>query len=1462
MATQHNTQFAVLKLHTQQPVADEKEVRQLCLAAVHLYTHAPHLFASRWDVAKLVSSIVRCTLSTPLRPAAGTPSPLLLVTPLLCVGWQVCPLPACHQLASFTEIASVTDTTWSFSAVQRVVEELHGSTDVSTGATVVLSLFNLWHRLLSLHEDLSARTTTGGVAAMHSFFCTAVHLCSPLCGAAQPASTATGGTTLCVFSGHWLSNVLASGLRDSVAVDHVVDYLFTCADGEGTDKGEKRPRTPPSLTSSTSLSHCTVHDDAFPFNKTLWVRLRTRVLLRVQKALRDTGTQMQHAWKEEGTDTILTTLAKAEPPPLCEHFAHPPLSMSSEVWERLFHRATSKSASCHSDDRSEEDVGRALSLIRKAALIEQALAHHTATKVYVRVTCEELAALFLPTAAMALRLDHTVEALQLLEWATGDVAPPKEDADPSELSSPPDVVAWCRRLRAYLSGTERSGSWPTAFSSSASRCTPPLVAQYVETATADQLTVQAALDALVTSSDVMKLRVVVDGALRVHTNWGGDLLRDPLHVVFLFSALARLQHELLNVGDVPLARGYLGTFALCLARCPCPSGLLLLLQSLHRIALAMSSLSALESTHRSQWEAVAQHTAAVVPNDPPRTFQLQRTRWTTCHTGDAFAARTRTFRQLVLPCSSASSSLSFGSSRCRVRSARVRSPSNGVSTMAMTAAVVVVLDVSGACDGDVTVQRYHVKKADEDEEEEEGGNGLEEGYGARSESVVCGTLCGSAAPLRAVCDEVMAIGAANRAQLMQGSIGSGTIPRRHSSVLPEPRPSTETHTPSRRSTILQEDTAPSPEVQIAATSSSFSAVEYDAVTPGDHHHPCCPAQMEEETCADLLRQRKAQWWAQRFALDRRMRDAVVSLEDVLGMWSAFLLPQPAPQLWDDLQVCGLHLVEELRRVVGIEEGGETRRALTASQATQLLNGILYLPVEDTAAVTLSSLSATTTTTSSSSSSSYLNSSANSSGSSTSSRRSAQSGCVAPQHGHDVHTPPPLLHASYSARIALYNPCHRRSSCSRCRGIFERCVAGLHAAVERLLIGTTTSASTWREDSQVSLLHAQLVAHVDAVHAVCATVTERVLELFYAEARHSAEVAGSPAPPPSPSADSTTTGDVKRKEKEKEKKKRPSTHVDLFAIPRAHVYVVLGGALHSLPWEGMEVFRRGSVSRVPSLQYVLDALHRMGSSMGRAPPSQRIHVAMDVQATSKAHRFESMAARAHGAQWSITHVSNTAQSVTVSADRASSSPTKSDCELYDLLYDEKVTMYVYVGHKRGEVLLPRSALYERVPVPLWATATEAQQQRPRSALPSMSTKSDVGESQPALSVLLMGCSSARMVGGPLCDGYGMPYAYLHAGARSFVGALWDVTDGDVDRLTHCLLRMATTVKEEETGAEVEVEEEGHSHKNANERKATRPAVVKGIGAALAHARTVCKLPFLSGVAMVLYGMNHHLHGEGG
>ncbi|KEG13586.1 separase [Trypanosoma grayi] len=273
----------------------------------------------------------------------------------------------------------------------------------------------------------------------------------------------------------------------------------------------------------------------------------------------------------------------------------------------------------------------------------------------------------------------------------------------------------------------------------------------------------------------------------------------------------------------------------------------------------------------------------------------------------------------------------------------------------------------------------------------------------------------------------------------------------------------------------------------------------------------------------------------------------------------------------------------------------------------------------------------------------------------------------------------------------------------------------------------------------------------------------------------------------------TTNEYRQQQQETQRhqeKQGSFDHVDLFELPRTHVYLALDNELHCLPFEGIDVLRTGSVSRVPTATFVSESNGR-AALLGDGVAYCVIDPHGVMPKTVK--RLLPVCQRGG---WRV---------------KSQSMPSG---ELLREVYASGARLYVYAGHGKGGCVVRPEELYERFPDPCQFPA-----------------------------VFLMGCSSAYMDGGSSYDCYGMPYAYLHAGCPLFVGCLWHVTDGEIDRLTKRLLLLVA----------------GDVASGGNDCCGRHPQT---IGEALAMARQACKLPFLTGCSTVLYGVNLPLRSDDG
>ena len=130
-------------------------------------------------------------------------------------------------------------------------------------------------------------------------------------------------------------------------------------------------------------------------------------------------------------------------------------------------------------------------------------------------------------------------------------------------------------------------------------------------------------------------------------------------------------------------------------------------------------------------------------------------------------------------------------------------------------------------------------------------------------------------------------------------------------------------------------------------------------------------------------------------------------------------------------------------------------------------------------------------------------------------------------------------------------------------------------------------------------------------------------------------------------------------------------------------------------------------------------------------------------------------------------------------------------------------------------------------------------------------------------LLMGCSSARLVGKGVGEPDGMVASLLTAGAPAVVGALWDVTDKDIDRYTCSLLTGwlggDDAADSSSGGSGGAGDRYSHRRTPAASTAGDEHCVVSppppsaALSVAIGAARGVCRLPYLIGSAPVCSGM---------
>ncbi|CCW64498.1 unnamed protein product [Phytomonas sp. EM1] len=1245
--------FQRLLEYTRTPLKSKEELDILEHTANGLMRHHMLRLASPWDVAKLISSAIRCNLRTPNAVDLRELSFLGLVS---------CPAPACRTLANLLRarqfdfpLADLMDT------IRRDVQASQMSCKSSDAVCVVLSLLNQWHRL-----ELTRR----GVVEWFHVEQSSLFVGRLLFGLSREGATSSASKNHLsdTFSTSWVSNLMTFALWDHARVQDaglVVSFLTRMLSSEA-EKSSLADFTLCGLRSAPVIQQ--------------WGHLRLAILHQCRMELRNGSLQNQKVWVDAVKEELKGAFTQ-EPPFLSEMFHHPP-SLSAMQCTALRERLEQSKEYLADADHDDGGAFRALLMLSRAC---RSFVSHTGNHAYVEIADDDLRGVELLTA-LALHLGRTSAARELLAWTAAS-------------GRRSEHVRWQRRLQTWEECWEEIPTWPLL--------PPPtthsmLWTEYIKEVSA-RLSVSIALDALVTSSDVLKLRMVCEGSLRLDCGWGKELLKDPLAAPFLVIALAKLAHGFLNVGDAPMARIYLTMLGACVAGCPTPEGVLLLLQVLGRLAgVLVGSPCLLVEPHAGMgvyqhWEGIQNALAGVLPVNPEITFRLHGTRWRCYQLGDAFRAR-RTFYQPILQREAKDAG--------RERAAD-SNPAGGSSFTVVW--IRHGLPPDGAA---LTVERLRVERGGFPVDAPDASLEPCRPYSVQSRARL------DASALDAISQRLHTLFGENREQLKRGAASASrrieigrcpgeslawgfTMPPSpaSSSLKPreegeEPPPSLPSQTPPHRASLAEGVTNPAEE-------------------------------------SPLL---KEAWWARRRQLDAELAGVVREVEDAFGV-ARFLLPGEPPR--------GLR-----RRLWPLSERIVARIAALRGPPASFTDPP---PPGEVSRLT--------------------------------------SRCVALLQGLPFIAGEGRNRAVWYARAHVGDPFEPASEppCPACDRQLQRTAEGLLEILARLWEEETGEAKTKAKADErgvdaVVEGEGWFALHREALRDLCREVTREVFGWMYdyLVEYYGRESGGGRTTPFRPDGEADE-----------------GAHVNLLELPREHLYLVVENDLHHFPLEGMDVLRSQSCSRVPSLAY-LRAFTLQG---GITPPEdcyvmEGAHFYVDSTAVASLDKFEALF-HAHPG-WTVDYADSANLSGGLNTQPGVARGGSS--AVLPTLLREGRSVYVYLGHRRGESALPRGELYDRFP---------------SSHFPD---------------VLLMGCSSARMIGNAWFENYGMPWAYLHAGARSFIGCLWDITNGEVDRLTRRFLRYSTSP-------------------TVGEGKG-----VLSVGEALSAAREACKLPFLSGVTTVMYGVN--------
>ncbi|KAI0089987.1 peptidase family C50-domain-containing protein [Irpex rosettiformis] len=251
---------------------------------------------------------------------------------------------------------------------------------------------------------------------------------------------------------------------------------------------------------------------------------------------------------------------------------------------------------------------------------------------------------------------------------------------------------------------------------------------------------------------------------------------------------------------------------------------------------------------------------------------------------------------------------------------------------------------------------------------------------------------------------------------------------------------------------------------------------------------------------------------------------------------------------------------------------------------------------------------------------------------------------------------------------------------------------------------------------------------------------------------------------------------------------------------SHMFLVLDKNVQGIPWESIPILRGQSVSRIPSIDFLLDRLYYAKLIQGKdTMPVDRLIVnpretffvlnpSGDLKNTEG--RFVDWLREMKEVGW--TGIVGKVPSELQFADAL----TKKD-------------LLIYFGHGGAEQYI-RSRKVRHLP---------------RCA-----------------ATMLWGCSSGELKEMGDFDRAGTPYNYMLAGCPTLVANLWDVTDRDIDKFSQSVFdKMHLTP---------EAVDAWQPHTDCDDDRMS-------IVTAVAESRDACKLKYLTGAAPVVYGIPFYL-----
>ncbi|KAH7929994.1 hypothetical protein BV22DRAFT_1001613 [Leucogyrophana mollusca] len=255
---------------------------------------------------------------------------------------------------------------------------------------------------------------------------------------------------------------------------------------------------------------------------------------------------------------------------------------------------------------------------------------------------------------------------------------------------------------------------------------------------------------------------------------------------------------------------------------------------------------------------------------------------------------------------------------------------------------------------------------------------------------------------------------------------------------------------------------------------------------------------------------------------------------------------------------------------------------------------------------------------------------------------------------------------------------------------------------------------------------------------------------------------------------------------------------------SHLFLVLDKNVQGIPWESLPVLRGRSVSRIPSMEFLLDRLQLAELQRGSGDRANAADTRVDRAIVNPRKTFyvlnpsgDLKGTEGRFAPW-LKDMHEVGWEGVIGRP-------PSEQQFLDAL--ARKDLVVYFGHGGGEQYV-RSHKIRHLP---------------RCA-----------------ATMLWGCSSGALKDMGEFDRVGTPYNYMLAGCPTLVANLWDVTDRDIDKFSQAVFDKLRLTAEGVGRSRVDGGDLGTS-----------------LVAAVAQSRQTCKLKYLTGAAPVVYGIPFYL-----